>query len=262
MKDLYLGQLAVMNMPHYARHQLQADDETDFNYVRCLLGFLSYLASLHFGDDGTIRIGLGGHYAAASSFLCGLPTVPVGPIFASRLRALEYIEELALLDMQYRSIRQDRQQSALQRIRASYYLAFSVCAPADRALWNAVPSGSIKQIQLSDDQAKAMTIFTRAMDVGNAEDHQRSLRRLFIVGKPGSGRQNYSSSNVLMLSHIAFVCLSYALLDSSSLPIASGSQSASLSVWTLYMLDCTSIAVRSHWSSMHLRRHFVYTILS
>ena len=144
MKDLYLGQLAVMNMPHYARRQLQPDEDTDFNYFRCLLGFLSYLASLHFGDDGTVRIGSGGHYAAASSFLCGLPDVPVGPIFASRLRALEYIEELARLDMQYRSISTDRQQTALQRIRASYYLACGVCAPADRALWNAVPSGSIK----------------------------------------------------------------------------------------------------------------------
>ena len=40
MKDLFIGQLGVMHLPHSARDQLQADpgDTDDFLYVRCIFG--------------------------------------------------------------------------------------------------------------------------------------------------------------------------------------------------------------------------------
>ena len=49
-------------------------------------------------------------------------------------------------------MKQDRIKSSLQRIRASYYLATGVSAPEDRALWDKAPSGTIKELKLSDDQ--------------------------------------------------------------------------------------------------------------
>ena len=190
MKDVFLGQLAVMTMPHYSREQLQSADtgDTGFRYVRCLLGFLKYLASLVFCEDGTIRFGSGDYYASAKSFLAALPVYSPGPIFASRPDALRYIEHLACLDMTYRSLKHDRIQSALLRIRASYYLATGVSAPSDRDLWNKAASGTIREVTFSEDQKAGMTFFQTAMEVGNAEDHDTSTRRCYIVGKPGSGK--------------------------------------------------------------------------
>ena len=59
MRDHFIGQLASMYMPHSRRGQLHPDSatDTDFPYVRCLLGFLNYLLQLTLNDDGTIRIG-------------------------------------------------------------------------------------------------------------------------------------------------------------------------------------------------------------
>ena len=47
LKDNYIGQLASTNMPHSSREQLQGTGETEFAYVRCLLGFINYLMLLN-----------------------------------------------------------------------------------------------------------------------------------------------------------------------------------------------------------------------
>ena len=48
MRDTFVGQLASMNMPHCTREQLQGagDDSCGFDYVQCIIGFISYLNDL------------------------------------------------------------------------------------------------------------------------------------------------------------------------------------------------------------------------
>ena len=74
----FIGQLASMHMPHSSREQLypDSDTDTDFPYVRCLLGFLNYLLQLTLNGDGTIRIGTSQHYATHASFPLRLPIRP------------------------------------------------------------------------------------------------------------------------------------------------------------------------------------------
>ena len=75
MRDHFIGQLASMHMPHSRREQLHPDAGTDddFPYVRCLLGFLSYLLQLTLNADGTIRLGSSDHYANPGSYFVPLP---------------------------------------------------------------------------------------------------------------------------------------------------------------------------------------------
>ena len=191
MRDHFIGQLASMHMPHGVREQLypDSDTDTDFPYVRCLLGFLKYLLQLRLNADGTIRIGSSDYYATQASYPLPLP-IRSGctAIFRTRADALDYIDEVLFRELTIRSMLQDRTESARCRLQASYCLATGVVAPDDRALWNRTASGTIKEVTLSDDQQKAMGYWVRHFDVSSAEDHLKSIREIHIVGKPGSGK--------------------------------------------------------------------------
>ena len=191
MRDQFVGQLACMHMPHSCREQLFPDStsDCDFQYVRCLLGFINYLLQLTLNADGTIGIGSGDYYASPTSFFVSLPIQDgCTEIFRTRDDAYDYIERLLLDELTVRSLPQARTKTAQFRLRASYYLAFGIVAPTDRAVWNKVASGSIKEVTLSTDQQMAMDYWVRHFDVGSAEDHLKSIREIHIVGKPGSGK--------------------------------------------------------------------------
>ena len=155
MRDNFVSQMASMHMPHGAREQLQGDSShaCQFDHVRCLIGWITYLMQLTCGADDTILIGTTGFYAPASAYLSPLPPGVCGSsIFSTRLDAQEYIERLIRLDMEYRSIKTDRIQSSLHRIRATFYLAYGVVRSADRLLWNLSPSCTIDEsFTLSED---------------------------------------------------------------------------------------------------------------
>ena len=194
MRDNFVGQMAAMHMPHGTREHLQgcSDGSTQFDYVRCLIGWIDYLMSLAWNPDGTVRLGSTGFYASPAVYLEPLPPFSSGAsIFTARLDAQEYIERLVRVDLEYRSIKEDRVQSSLQRIRATFYLAYGVCDSVTRNLWNQCPSSAIDEsFPLSEDQQAAMDFFIKAVSISNAEEHfdRNSKRRLFISGEPGSGK--------------------------------------------------------------------------
>ena len=210
-----------------------------------------------------MRLGSDGHYAAATDYLASLPEAPVGqPIISSRVHARNYIEELACLDMEYRSMSHDRMHSALQRLRASYYLATGVAAPDERALGDRTATGTISEVTLSKDQQEAMDYFRRAFAVSDVEDHRKSSRALYIVGKPGCGKTElfvqfcaYAIANRI---RVLIICPTGQLVASyrQQLP-----ENELIRVGTIHAVS-VSIAKKKHWSSMHHLRHCDYTTLS
>ena len=96
-------------------------------YVQCIIGFISYLVSLSWIDDSTVRLGESECSASSAAYLVALPTGSSGScIFRNRFEALLYLERLAYADMECRSIKPDRIQSSCQRTRASFYLAYEI----------------------------------------------------------------------------------------------------------------------------------------
>ena len=61
--------------------------------------------------------------------------------------------------MQYRSMKTDRIQSSLQRIRASYYLAYGVDLSADRSLWDREACGTIISDFVPEEDQQAAIVF-------------------------------------------------------------------------------------------------------
>ena len=71
MRDMFVGQLATMHMPHATREQLQGigEEVSGFDYVQCLIGFVAYLMSLAYNGDGTVRLGSTEFYAPVAAYM-------------------------------------------------------------------------------------------------------------------------------------------------------------------------------------------------
>ena len=81
--------------------------------------------------------------------------------------------------MTYRSLNVDRIESARLCLRASYYLALGITAPADRELWNTSTTTANKEDKLSGDQQYAKGFFIVSMNIDNYEAHHRSPCELY-----------------------------------------------------------------------------------
>jgi len=61
-------------MPHCRREDLQSDDEQKFDYVRCMMGWITYLTKLSWNSDGTVQLNSAGVSAPVDAYLIPLPS--------------------------------------------------------------------------------------------------------------------------------------------------------------------------------------------
>ena len=100
--------------------------------------------------------------------------------------ALGKIKVMMYCDLNYRSLKRDRVETAIQRLDAAYHLATGTLYE-DKTLWNTVPRGTIAAVTLSPEQQRAMDFYLRFAECGNMEQHLNTIREIYIVGRPGSG---------------------------------------------------------------------------
>ena len=191
LNDLFVGEFALMIMPHSTEDCFLAEDKAVLMYTDHYVGVLKFLMLLAGTEDGNVE---GVRKYAASAFSTRLPAGQPGEkIFQSELQAHEYLKHCMVKDLEMRSIGNGRRRSFALRfeaVRMFTQFAASLEGHERESLqqdWNMRVSPLIQNRVWSDEQKQILQLIEDGIE-NTDPDRADAERWLGIKGRPGSGK--------------------------------------------------------------------------